>query len=124
MSSASEIVANLMSACGEVHVLATSRQALGCDGEVIRRYRPEEMRLLVHWNAEVYSDMDEVKKSMDHSDDLTHDVVFARLLADMRAKGVKVDEPSDPMHDQPFIRALIDTYSIAPATDWAQPATV
>jgi catechol 2,3-dioxygenase-like lactoylglutathione lyase family enzyme len=40
-------------------------------------------------------------------------------ITDLRAKGVKVDEPSDPMHDQAFIRALIDTYSIAPTTDWA-----
>ena len=88
---------------------------------MIRRYGPEEMRLLVHWNAEVYRDMDEVKKSLDHSDDLTHDVVFERLLADMRSKGVAVAEPSDPMHDQDFIRALISTYSIAPTTDWATP---
>jgi len=94
--------------------------AITTDGDVIRRYRPEEMRLLVHWNAELYADMDEAKKSMDHSDDLTHDIVFDRLLADMRAKGVTVAEPSDPMHDQLFIRALIDTYSIAPETDWAQ----
>ena len=95
--------------------------AITTDGEVIRRYGPEEMRLLVHWNAEVYRDMDEVKKSLDHSDDLTHDVVFERLLADMRSKGVAVAEPSDPMHDQDFIRALISTYSIAPTTDWATP---
>jgi hypothetical protein len=93
--------------------------AVTTDGEVIRRYQPEEIRLLVHWSAELYSDMDEVKKSMDHSDDLTHDEVFDRLLADMRAKGVTVVEPSDPMHDEDFIRALIATYTIAPKTDWA-----
>lgn len=95
--------------------------AITTDDEVVRRYRPEEMRLLVHWNAEVYADRDEVKKSMDHSDDLTHDVVFDRLLADMRAKGVDVAEPSDPMHDTDFIRALIATYSIAPTADWLTP---
>jgi hypothetical protein len=95
--------------------------AITTDGEVVRRYQPNEMRLLVHWNAEVYSDMDEVKKSLDHSDDLTHDVVFERLLADLRAKGVQVAEPSDPMHDTDFIRALISTYTIAPVTDWASP---
>jgi len=60
---------------------------------------------------------------MDHSDDLTHDVVFDRLLADMRSKGVQIAEPSDPLHDQAFIRALIATYSVAPATDWAGPAS-
>jgi len=93
------------------------------DGEVIRRYRPNQVRLLVHWSSELYADIDEVKKSMDHSDDLTHDQVFERLLADMRAKGVKVTDPSDPMHDEAFIKALIATYTIAPTTDWATAAT-
>ena len=69
-----------------------------------------------------FADMDEMQKFMDHSDDLTHDVVFERLLADMRAKGVDVAEPSDPFHDQDFIRALIATYTIAPTTDWATAA--
>jgi hypothetical protein len=46
------------------------------------------------------------------------DHVFDRLLADMRAKGVDVAEPSEPLHDQRFIRALIDTYTIAPKTEW------
>jgi len=95
--------------------------AITTDGEVIRRYRPDQMRLLVHWNAEVYADMDEVKKNMDHSDDLTHDIVFERLLADMRSKGVAVAEPSDPLHDSDFIRALIATYTIAPTTEWIAP---
>ena len=66
--------------------------------------------------------MDEVKKNLDHSDDLTHHQVFDRLIADMRSKGVKVPEPSDPLHDQGFIRALTAAYSIAPVTDWARPA--
>ena len=86
---------------------------------MIRRYRPDEMRLLVHWSAEVYSDMAELEKTLDHTDDLTHDRVFELLLADMRSRGVAVDEPSDPLHDKDFIRALIATYSMAPATDWA-----
>ena len=96
--------------------------AVTTDDEVVRRYRPDEMRLLVHWNAEVYSDMDEVEKNMDHSADLTHDVVFDRLLADLRARGVDVAEPSDPLHDSEFIRALIATYTIAPTTDWLTPS--
>jgi hypothetical protein len=95
--------------------------AITTDGDVIRRYRPDEMRLLVHWSAEVYRDLDEVKKNMDHSDDLTHDTVFERLLADMRTRGVAVAEPNDPMHDRDFIRALIATYSIKPTSDWATP---
>jgi hypothetical protein len=97
--------------------------AITTDGEVIRRYRPEDIRLLVHWSAEVYADREEIKMNMDHSDDLTHETVFARLLADMQARGVKVSEPSDPLHDQEFIRTLTAAYSIAPTTDWATSAT-
>ncbi|GMU77630.1 MAG: hypothetical protein AMXMBFR46_04290 [Acidimicrobiia bacterium] len=92
------------------------------DGVVIRTYRPEEMRLLVHWSAEIYADLDELRTVMDHTDDLTLDEVVGRLLKDMREKGTPVSEPSDPLHDDDFVRALIATYSIAPTTDWLEAA--
>ena len=93
------------------------------DGNIVHSYRPEAMRLLVHWNAEVYSDLAEVKKVMDHTDDITIDEAIGRLLKDMRSKGTKVAEPSDPLHDDDFVRALVATYTIAPTTDWiTQPA--
>jgi hypothetical protein len=92
--------------------------AITTDGEVVRRYRPDEMRLLVHWSAELYADREEAEKAADHSDDLTFDTVFERLLADMRSKGVAVTNPTDPLHDTDFVRALIATYTIAPTTDW------
>jgi hypothetical protein len=94
--------------------------AITTDEEVIRRYASEQIRLLVHWNAEVYRDMDEVKKVMDHTDDLTHEQVFDTLIADMRSKGVAVEEPSDPLHDDDFIHTLLSTYTIAPTIDWLE----
>jgi hypothetical protein len=97
--------------------------AITTDGEVVRTYASSEIRLLVHWNAEVYSDMDEVRRVMDHTDDLTHEQVFTMLLADLRRRGVRVAEPSDPYTDEDFIRALISTYSIQPETDWLTEAT-
>jgi len=90
------------------------------DGEVVHTYRPEEMRFLVHWSAEVYTDLAEAKKVMDHADDLTIEEAIGRLVADMRAKGTQVAEPSEPLHDAEFIRAVIATYSIAPTTDWLE----
>ena len=58
----------------------------------IRRYQPEQIRFLVHWNAEVYADMDEVKKVMDHTDDLTHERVVGHACSPTCARrGVKVD---------------------------------
>lgn len=87
------------------------------DGAPVHTYQPDDLRLLVHWNAEVYADMDELKTVMDHTDDLTLDEAVGRLVQDMRTKGTTVAEPSD-VHDEPFVRALMDTYTIAPTTEW------
>jgi hypothetical protein len=95
--------------------------AITTDGEVIRQYRPEEMRLLVHWSAEVFTDRDELARNNDRSQDLSLDTVVDRLLGDLRRRGIQVADPSDPLHDTDFIRVLTDTYSIAPTTDWAAP---
>jgi hypothetical protein len=88
------------------------------DGLRVHRYQPAQIRLLSHWNAELYSDLDELRKVMDHTDDLTHQQVVDTLLADMRARGVSVAEPNDPFHDVDWIQALMHTYTIAPTTDW------
>ncbi|MHB1138010.1 MAG: hypothetical protein ACYC2O_03580 [Microthrixaceae bacterium] len=90
------------------------------DDEVVASFPSSDLRFLVHWNAELYADMDELRKVMDHTDDLSIDEAVGKLLADMRSKGRKVPEPSDPFHDVDFIRALVETYTIAPATEWLQ----
>ena len=38
----------------------------------------------------------------------------------MRSKGTKIAEPSDPFHDTDFVRALVETYTIAPTTEWLE----
>ena len=74
--------------------------AITTDGEVIRRYRPDEMRLLVHWSAEVYADMAEVEEEHGplRRPHPRHRVrPAARRHARTRASTVA--EPSDPLHD-------------------------
>jgi hypothetical protein len=99
---------------------ATEAWAITTDDEVIHTYQPDDLRFLVHWNAELYADMDELKKSMDHTDDLTIEQVIGMLVADMRSKGKKVSEPSDPLNDTEFVKALVETYTIAPTTEWLE----
>jgi hypothetical protein len=93
---------------------------ISTDDRPVHTYEPRDLRLLVHWNAEVYADMDEVKKVMDHTDDLTIEQAIDRLIADMRSKGTKIAQPSDPLHDDDFVRALTTTYTIAPTTEWLE----
>jgi len=79
---------------------------------VIARYHTDDLRFLVHWSAEVFEDLAELKKNMDHSDDLTLDRVFDTLVKDVRSKGVQIDLPSDPLHDPVFIGTLHAAYDI------------
>ena len=79
---------------------------------VIARYTTDQLRLLVHWDAELYTDLADLKKHVDHLDDLTPDRVFETFVADLRAKGVPFEVPSDPMRDPRFIGLLAQTYDV------------
>jgi hypothetical protein len=80
------------------------------DGKIIARYKTDDLRFLVHWSAEVFEDFAELKKNMDHSADLSLDQVFETLIKDVRAKGIAIDPPSDPLHDPSFIKTLNEAY--------------
>jgi len=85
---------------------------LTTDGYVIQRLPADETRFLVHWGAEVYRDYAELKKVMDHNDDLSHDKVFEIFVKDLRERGVPFEMPSDPLHDRDFVRVLSATYDL------------
>lgn len=90
--------------------------------QVIATHHTDELRFLVHWSAEVFEDFAELKKNMDGSDDLTTDRVFETLLKDMRARGLAVETPSDPMNDPVFIRALNAAYDFGPPVSYPEGA--
>ena len=95
---------------------APDRWQVRTDGRVIARYATDELRLLVHWDAEVYTDLADIRLHLEHRDDLAPDRVFEMLVADLRAKGVAFDPPADPLHDPRFIEALATTYDVAPSS--------
>jgi hypothetical protein len=80
------------------------------DGKVIQQLPAEELRLLFHWGADIYMDLAEMKTALDHTDDLTHDRIIDIFLSELRARGVSVKTPSDPLHDSEFIQLLTNTF--------------
>ncbi|HZN83114.1 MAG TPA: hypothetical protein VFC01_26055, partial [Mycobacterium sp.] len=76
------------------------------------RHHTSELRFLVHWSAELFSDYDELKKNMDGSDDLTVERAIDTLVKDVNANGLKLDMPDDPLHDPVFIRTLNAAYDL------------
>lgn len=80
------------------------------EGKVIQRLPEEEFRLLLHWGADIYTDYADLKRSLDHSDDIGKDQVFDMLIADLRARGLTFEVPTDPLTDPKFITLLTQTY--------------
>ncbi|WP_116364078.1 hypothetical protein [Parahaliea mediterranea] len=79
---------------------------------VIQQIPEAEFRFLVHWGANVYMDLDELKRTVDHTDDITHDQVFDIFIQDLKARGEHFDMPSDPLTDKAFIGLLTRVYHV------------
>jgi len=87
------------------------------DGDtIVARYSAADMRILFHYSAHVFTDMAELKRYYDHTDDLARDRAFDMLIADLKARRVDFAMPSDPVNDPEFIAALTRTYAISPAS--------
>lgn len=79
-------------------------------GEVIQKVPAQELRLMVHWSADVFKDYAELKQHMEHSDDLTLNQVFEMFVKDLKARGHTFETPTDPVRDQAFIGLLTQVY--------------
>jgi len=82
------------------------------DGKVIQRVPEEEFRLLLHWGADIFMDYADLKVTLDHSDDITHEQVLDIFIQDLRARGEQFEMPTDPMRDTKFIELLTRTYDL------------
>lgn len=80
------------------------------DGKVIQQIPEQEFRFLVHWGAVIYKDYAELKVTKDHTDDLTLEQVINIFLGDLKKRGIKFEEPSDPYSDPAFIGLLTSVY--------------
>lgn len=87
------------------------------DDKVLERVASEELRVLLHWNAEVFYDLDDLKRHADHTDDLTHERVFETFIADLHRRGFSFDIPSDPLYDTGFMALLAEAYDVGLPAD-------
>lgn len=84
------------------------------DDRIIQNVPEREFRFLVHWGADIYMDYAELKRALDHSDDITHDQVFDIFIKDLRARGHDFILPTDPLTDKAFIGLLTRVYDSGP----------
>ena len=92
--------------------------------DVIARHHTNELRFLVHWSAEVFSDYEELKKNMDGSDDITIERAIGMMVDDLKDKGIKLDVPGEPLHDPAFIGALNAAYDLGGPSSYPEEAPI
>ena len=92
--------------------------------EVIARHHTKELRFLVHWSAEVFTDYAELRKNMEGSDDLTIEQAIDTMVKDVNAQGIKLAMPDDPLHDPEFIRTLNAAYDLGGPTIYPKGAPI
>ena len=80
------------------------------DGQLVQQIPADEFRFLIHWGADIFMDYQELKVSLDHSDDIGHDQVFDMFIKDLRARGETFTVPSDPLTDSDFMNLLTRVY--------------
>ncbi len=83
-------------------------------GEALHRASDADVRITVSWKAEIYADADDRRRAEQHTDDIDLDHVVRALVADMRGRGVEVDVPDDPHHDEAWVAAVSSTYGRRP----------
>lgn len=84
-------------------------------GRVVASYPGAAIRTALSWSAEVYVDADARRIADEHLDDLTLPTVVHAFVADLAARGVRIEPAPDPLHDIGFIAALARTYRVVPA---------
>ena len=82
------------------------------NGVVNQQLPADEVRLLVHWGARVFMDMADLKRTFDHTDDITHDKALNMLMDEARKRGAQFETPTDPLTDRPFIAMLAQTFAV------------
>ena len=86
------------------------------DAGVRATWTPDILRYSLVWKATVFRTQADADVYDNHSDDLTHDIVWQVVGEDLRARGSKLAIPKDPMTDRAFRRALLQQQYPNPGT--------
>ncbi len=85
------------------------------NGDTLAEMDFEALRISVSWKAYVYRDEDQLRRHLEGSDALTREAVLGRIYDDLRAREVSFQLPTDPLHEEPFVEVLTETYVRTPS---------
>lgn len=80
------------------------------DPEPIATHGADAIRITISWKAEVFVDDAEREAVRTADDELPIGSIVDRFVADLRAKGMDITAPSDPLHDNDWMDVLERAY--------------
>jgi len=80
--------------------------------DAIHRATDADVRITVSWKGEVFADDEERARVRGHQDDLDLDQVVDVLVTDLRRRGIDVERPDDPHHDEGWVTTVTDAYAV------------
>lgn len=84
-------------------------------GETLAAMPFDALRISVSWKAYVYRDGDQLRRHQEGAGALTREAVLERFYDDLDARGLEFCRPDDPLHEEPFVELLTETYVRAPS---------
>ena len=88
-------------------------------GRELGRFGWDALRVSLSWKALTFASDAERRRYDEHEGDVDLAEVVRRFRADLRARGVELDWPADPLRDPAVIRRLTDVYVRYPAVSAA-----
>lgn len=80
------------------------------DGAVIAHIEDVDARITVSWKADVFTDAEEARLVDEGIDQLDIDRIVDIFLADLTARGIDVERPTDAIADEAFVALIAATY--------------
>jgi hypothetical protein len=78
----------------------------------VSRHARSDIRFALSWSAQVFTDEDSARAADEHQDDLNLETVVSTFVADLERRGIDVDAPGDPLHDEDWVTAVANAYRI------------
>jgi len=84
--------------------------AVDSEGSVITAFTDDEARITVSWKADIFLNAEEAQLADSGKDALNTDRVISILQADLEARGVAIEVPDDPIHNEEWVALIAATY--------------
>lgn len=83
---------------------------IDAEGAVITSFTDAEVRITISWKADVYLDAQEAERADAGEDTLDLDTVVTMFQTDLGERGISIDRPTDPVHDEAWVALIAATY--------------